>query len=294
MGHGIPQTKKPGTQRYYPPESKPLILCGACLIAVLQSSEKPRDIFNQIVESYRLPDIHAAFNKVRLELGYDEPQRMLKESIEDLKIRRSEEKYQSKLLLPDADFFKAFKDNASGKYSHLFEQWLDLKGQEILSTDFRYWCGLTDELIRVGFNNASEQAAGVYKLTAATSPRLVLAIWIRSLAEHNRIELVNDEETTAIRIAGTTYDLPRFLADKGTTREHRLWTKAWRAARYCSQRDDTIPRIAAKWYMSRVVYSGPTEFCRKMLWEHDQYFEPSNVNNDIKECDDAIGYPRGQ
>ena len=58
---------KPVSARYYMPEAMPLMLCGARLIVVLVSSEKARGIYNQIVESYRLPDIQAAFNKVGLE-----------------------------------------------------------------------------------------------------------------------------------------------------------------------------------------------------------------------------------
>lgn len=54
------------TGHYYMPESMPLVLCGACLIIALEYSRKAKDIYNQIVESYRLPDIQAAFKNLEL------------------------------------------------------------------------------------------------------------------------------------------------------------------------------------------------------------------------------------
>jgi hypothetical protein len=49
--------------------------------------------------------------------------------------------------------------------------------------DFRYWLGLIDELIRVGFNRESDQVRGIYKVKLTDSPLLALAIQIRSFAE---------------------------------------------------------------------------------------------------------------
>ena len=36
-----------------------MVLCSACLMVVLETSEKARGIYNQIVASCRLPDIQA-------------------------------------------------------------------------------------------------------------------------------------------------------------------------------------------------------------------------------------------
>ena len=42
---------------YYMPESMQLVLCGACVMVALEYSEKAREIYIKIVESYRLSDI---------------------------------------------------------------------------------------------------------------------------------------------------------------------------------------------------------------------------------------------
>ena len=58
QGHHKNKVHNSVSGRYYMPESMPLVLCGACLIIALEYSKKAKDIYNQIVESYRLPDIH--------------------------------------------------------------------------------------------------------------------------------------------------------------------------------------------------------------------------------------------
>jgi hypothetical protein len=55
------------------PDMMPLVLCGACLIVVLENSEKARGIYNQIVESYRRPELQAAFNARETELRPTSP-----------------------------------------------------------------------------------------------------------------------------------------------------------------------------------------------------------------------------
>ncbi len=292
MGHGIPTTNKTAPSHYYPPEAMPLIFCGAILMVVLESSDRARAIFNQIVETYRLPDIQAAFNKLELELPPGEVVAMWNENIEDLKIRHPDNTGRATPLLPDRDFIKRLNDMTS-KYSHVFAEWFDLERDKVLSVDFRYWLGLIEELIRVGFNSASDQASGIYKLTPATSPRLVLAIHLSAFAQHNRVGVVNDEKTKAVSIHGTTHDLTRFLAEKPGTREHHIWVQAYKRAGYTLWHDDKIARMASMWYQCRVVYSGPQEFCMKMRYEDIAWLEPSNVSIEIRECDYAIGYPRG-
>jgi hypothetical protein len=281
------------SSRYYPPSAMPLILCGACLMVVLQSSEKARGIYNQIVESYRLPDIREAFNDLGRELPPGKAVAMFKENAEELRMRKSDNKDEAKPLVPDGAFFKGLNDKAC-KYSDVFAKWFDVEGDRILSVDFRTWLGLIDELIRVGFNNKSEQAKGMYKVTGVNSELLRGAIHLRAFGEYNRVELVNDEKTKAVRITGTSYDLTRFLADVPTTRGYRVRRKAHKQAGYTLLHDETIARNAWWWCQSRVVHSGPEEFCRQMLLQNGESLDASNVSREIRAYDEAIGYPRGK
>jgi hypothetical protein len=77
---------------------------------VLKKSGKARDIYAQIVDSYRLPDIRAAFRKLECELPSREVIAMWKENVEDLRIRQSKNKAEPRLSVPDGDFYKGFLD----------------------------------------------------------------------------------------------------------------------------------------------------------------------------------------
>jgi len=89
----------------------PFMLCGACLSVVLENSEKARSFYDRIVESYRLPDIEAAFE--RLEVEMPPAKAIWNEMVGDLRERRAEKEGELKLLLPDGDFFEGFKEKAS-------------------------------------------------------------------------------------------------------------------------------------------------------------------------------------
>jgi len=279
--------------RYYMREAMPLVLCSACLSVVLENSKEARDIYAQIVESYRLPEIEAAFRKLRCELPPGEVMAMWKENVEDLRIRQPENKAEPRVLLPDGDFFARLNNKASA-YSYAFDKWFNLEREEILSPDFRHWCELINELIRVGFNKKSDQDKGVYKVTAEGSQFLFFAIHMRAFAEHKRVGVVNHGEMKAFRIGRTTYDLTTLLAVRPTTRRHRLWTKSYRQAGYGQQHDHIIKRGAGWWYQSRVVYSNPEEFWKNKWSPEQDLWDWSNLGRAIKPYDDALGYARGE
>lgn len=293
MGHGIPKTKseKPALASYYLDEVKPLIYCGACLTVVLERSEEARDIYSQIVQSYRLPDIRAAFKKLECELPSRDVMAMWKENVEELRTRRSENKEEPRLLVPDGDFFAAFNDKASG-YSYVFKEWFNLESEQILSPHFRHWWELIIGLIRVGFNRKSDRDAGTYKVTGENSQFLFFVIHMRAFAEHRRVGVVNDDKVKAIMIDRAIYDLTTLLGDKPTTRRHRLQTEGYKQAGYRLLHHHKVERSAMWWYQSRVVYSGPEDFWWHEWSEESDLWDWPNLSNAIKPCDEALGYPR--
>lgn len=263
MAHGHQKIKirNSVSVRYYMPESMPLVLCGACLMIALEYSKKVKDIYNQIVESYRLPDIKEMFNEL-----------------------------DSQLKNPGSNLINCMENE---EYGQIVGKWFDLERDRIKSVDFKYWHGLINELIRVGFNKESEQDKGIYEIKGESSPTMVNTIMIRSLAQYNHVELVNDKAKKAIKIAGRTYDLTRLIGINPTTRRYRDITKAYKKAGYRRHQDEKIVQIAAYWYGSRVVYSGPMEFCKQAL-RNGFILDAANVSNEIRECDYAMGYPRGR
>jgi len=274
-------------------EAMPLVRCAACLTVVLEKSEEARGIYREIVESYRLPDIEAAFKNLRRELPPRDVIAMWKESVEALRVRRSENKEEPRLLHPDAEFFAALNDKASA-YSYAFEKWFNFDRDEILSPDFRHWWELINNLIRVGFNRKSDRDQGIYKVTGEQSPFLFFAIHMRAFAEHKRVGVMDDDEMMAVRMGRRVYDVTTFMRPRPTSRGYRRWTRSWGESGYKRQRDRVIERGAQWWYQSSVLYSNPREFWESEWSERKNLWDWSNIGKAIKPYDEALGYARGE
>jgi len=285
---------KPVLLQYYPPAAMPYLLCLACLAEALRNSEAARGIYEEIVESCGLPDVKAALAKLETELGPDKLWNILKENTADFAVRVGRQKDELKSLPPpDAEFFRV-TIAAVSDYAHIFDEWIDPETDKFKSEDFKDWYGLIDELIRVGFNNASRRGQGDCRLTIDNAGRLALIIHLVAWADYKRFEVVGRGECIAFRISGRTYDLTELLAMMNTGRERRRRAKAYTRAKYDRRQLDKIRRIARLWYGSRVECTGPTEFCRRRELEGTEFLPASDVSAEIRECDEAMGYPRGK
>jgi hypothetical protein len=69
------------------------------------------------------------------------------------------------------------------------------------------------------------------------------------------------------------------LADRPTTRAHRVRTKAYKEAGYFLRHDSSIVRRACLWYLSRVAYRNPEEYCLEMYEEGGFELYGWNVRN---------------
>jgi hypothetical protein len=272
----------------------PYLLCLACLAEALRNSKAAIGIYEEMVESYRLPDVKAAFAKLETELGPDKLWNILKENTADFALRVGGRKDELKSLPPpDAEFFRATIAGVPD-YRYVFEEWMDAKTDSFKSEDFKYWFGLMDEFIRVGFNNASRRGEGDCRLTIDNAGRLALIIHLVAWAEHKRFEVVSRGECIAFRISGRTYDLTELWAMINAGREGRRRARAYARAKYERRQLDKIRRMARLWYGSRVEWTGPTEFCRRRELEGTEFLPASDVSAEIRECDEAMGYPRGE
>jgi hypothetical protein len=65
---------------YSPPEVYPFTLCATCLGIVLKESTEAKDLFNEIVECYKLPGFHEIFNKLNDEIP--EGQELIKKIVD--------------------------------------------------------------------------------------------------------------------------------------------------------------------------------------------------------------------
>lgn len=283
---------KPVSSRYYLPESMPLILCGACLMVVLQSSEKAEAIYRKIVQSYSLPGMQAVSKAADVELPRRERRAMLRRNLRAVKARRLEGNDGLKPVFPDVIFWRSMNEEVVGVADRAATR-LESELDDGSRLDVEHWWELVGKLIKVGFNRESDQENGIFRVTAETSPTLAEAIRDRSLAQFKGVEVMNDETMKGIRMGGKTYDWTKLLADIPSTRAHRSRTAAYQDAGYRLRHDKSIVRKACLWYLSRVEYSSPEEFCLDMFVKGEAELYGTNGRNEIRECDEALGYRSG-
>ncbi|KSV17885.1 hypothetical protein CY91_02485 [Dehalococcoides mccartyi] len=237
-------------------------------------SEKAKALYNQIVESYRLPDVKEAFEILDMEM----PQG--KELLDKVNKHTSNGKH----------LWSGLSNRLAPKYLRIFKPWLDIRKNKFRSKDFKYWFDSMQELIKYGFNRGDDIKNNRCKITGK-SEWLFLAIFMRSYAEHSKIMIKEWEEHKILQYGGKIYDFSKILTDLNTGRLHRQLVKRYKESGYILRHDEKIIQTATRWYYSRVKYSGPKEFCDKMKGK-EFTFDPSNISNEIKLCDEAMGYPR--
>ena len=120
------------------------------------------------------------------------------------------------------------------------------------------------------------------------------AILLIALGEFNKNLLNIWEKVRIIEYAGKKYNMSEIMNDGATIRLYRQVVNQYKKSGFLLKHDATLDKIAWDWYQSRVIYSGPAEYCRQLSLKEGIDLDPANVSNEIKECDEAVGYPRGR
>ena len=149
-----------------------------------------------------------------------------------------------------------------------------------------------NELILVGFNRQKDQDNETWKVIPDTSPWLKGVIILRSQAEYCKVKLEDLNRYRPARIGGTLYDINVIMRDKPTDgvgrKIYRTFTDTYRRLRFTLKHDEKLLKDADQWYQSRVVNSGPEEYCREHYKKTGIWLDSANVNREIA----AIGYPK--
>ena len=273
--------------RYYPPELITFALCAACLGIVLKQNVQAKKIYDEIKECWLLPGCQETF--YRLESQIPEGEALLKDIVKKSGLDFKKPPSQESLGIPYIrSMFKGAKDLASGYVDRNFPWVWKNKGRK---RDFEILVLKLNEFIKMGFNNAKEQYRGKYKITAFTSRNLFLTIWMCSLVETQRFRLKDWERLKIIKIGNKTYDIGEITYDEVTRRIHSNLVKQYKNSGWLLKHDYVLDQKAWRWYQSRVVCSGPEEYCRKLQLEGET-INSANLSNEIRECDEALGYLR--
>ncbi len=272
---------------YYPPEVMPIILCAACLSIALKESPEAKELYDEIVECYKLPGFQEIFDKLNDEIpGGTE---LLKKIVDKSGLDFEKPPERGNASIPQVRKIISGGTDLIKDYTEEYTPWI-LKG-ETRNKDLNLLLQKINELIKVGFNHKKDQGKGIYKVSGSESYWLGLTINMSALSENYRLMLKEWERLKVMKIGGKVYNINDIVTDKVTKRIHRNLTKQYKSSGFMLIHDQKLKNIAHRWYQCRVVHSGPEEYCRQMQLEGEM-LDSANISNEIRICDEVIGYPR--
>ncbi|MBA7569713.1 hypothetical protein ES708_11454 [subsurface metagenome] len=240
---------------YWPEKMLPFALSAACTQVVLENSEAAKRIYDEAAEAWARGDCQAVLNETKIPFSSC---LIAMEAVESNKI--------SDWVDPFEDTYTVYKD----------------------SKDFAYLIDRINEFIKVGFNGETEQL----KVMPSREHWLFYTVFVRTLVDFAASK-PDFEKNRIVEFAGLFFDPATFLDGTPNNRVHRFRTKRYRSHGWLLKNDSRIMRIAWHWYQCRVVYSGPTEFCRSGDFTSEETPDPNEIDREIAGCDEAVGYPRG-
>lgn len=247
------------TAHYWRQEMKPLLVAAACVDVAVKHSKDASVIYQQIIDAWDRPDCQA----------------LLKGNI----------------VLPIAEI-KAWEKAVTGnnEYDSELDIWTGFYEQYSNSDDFKYLFGLISEFIKVGFNRKTDLAKNECNVLASKAVWLCFAVGFWTAGSYLEKNPDWDGETQ-LKLGDKVLDASA-LDGVFSERLHRLHSKILKRYGYRLSQDEKLRNMAWYWYQSRVVYSGPEEFCCKYLIETGIELDPANISKEILLCDIATGYPR--
>jgi len=266
----------------------PFILCAACLEVALNNSERVRELYDEMLQCYELDGCRETFSKIEEEVPKGKV--LLKKVVKNSGYDYNTPPERKNIGIPYMRGLIKGGVKLAKEYEGKVNPWA-LKDKR-RKRDIKVLIGKVDELIKVGFNNKSEQSKGIYKVRISENNSLLPAICFRSFGEYCKVKLYQWEKLKIITIGKETYNLADVINDEITTRMHRYLAKNYKAAGFMLKHDQKIINTAERWYKCRVEYSGPEEYCQELFLNEGIALDPANVSNEIRECDEAIGYPR--
>ena len=159
------------------------------------------------------------------------------------------------------------------------------------SLDFDFLVARINEFIRVGFNRKKDIKAGNLRVIPSQECVLFYVVFLSTLSDFSR-ERGDWATFKLVKFRSKELDFSRILEGVYNNRVHRRHVKVYKRFDCTLRQDEKIRETAILWYKSRVVYSGPEEFCKKYLLEKGIELRPENVGREIFECDLVTGYPR--
>jgi hypothetical protein len=272
---------------YYPPEILAAAICANCLSVVLENDKEAKEPFDEIVQCYDLPGWEEIFARLTEEIP--EGESLLKKIVDKSGLDYNKPPDINNMGIPESRKLMKGGFKLINEYTEQYLPWV-LEGKS-RNRDVNLLLVKVINFIKIGFNNKKEQAKGKYKLNGSNQHFLCNAIC--GIALRKKYQLMLNEWTRlgVLKVGDRIYNINDIVNDKVTDRIHRNLTKLYKAAGYYKIKDESVDKMAYRWYQCRVVYSGPEEYSRKLQLD-GQAGDPANLLNEIELCDIVLGYPR--
>ena len=268
LGRQAPTNNLPTPQRaltettlFWPPEALPFAYALACVDIVL----------------LRSPEAEAAYHRAIKVLELPGNQALLRDAI-------SEHENTQKDI---GNFIRAIE-----KGSALPQ--MNIKHQYESDPDYKHYIERVLEFIRVGFNRQEDQDNERHKVIAEKTRFLFSVVVIRTIVEYCKVKLENWNKyrPDAIDRVMTGPDPTKRRERNYIRLKRKEIRQIYKCYKWVRLHNVKLLEIADHWYQSRVVFSGPEEYCREHYKKTGIWLDSGNVDGEIATIDHATGYPR--
>jgi hypothetical protein len=276
-----------GIPYHWATASLPLAYAAACVEVVLGSSEKAREIYEKIIDTWGKQGIKVQGEKIFKRVPGSEKVR-LKEIAIHPEIGFSPD--------PDKPFEQLesiFSDLSNDKKIKQIYKKLKLSKNKKDSEELFESARLVCDFIIFGFNKESDIRKDKCKILPNFEyPWLILAIMIRSLYEHYGITMEKLKNIYKVKkYKDKVIDFDKLKIEQPTNRLIRRIIANSKAMKLKLHNDKIFINAARAWYQSRVVYGSVEKYCDAELMRGIM-LDPKNVDKQIRPCDEAVGYIR--
>jgi hypothetical protein len=272
---------------YYPPELLATAICAACLKVVLEHDKEAKELFNEIVEIFDLPGWQKIFGKLTDEIP--EGQELVKKVVDKSGLDYNKPPNMKNLGIPESRQIINGGFELINDYTEQYLPWV--QEGKTRNRDVNLLLIKVVELIKIGFNNKIARAKGEYKINGSNQVILGNTICVVALQKKYKLMLNEWTRVGVLKVGDKIYNINDIVNDKVTDRIHRNLTKLYKSAGYYKLKDETVEKMAYRWYKCRVVYPGPEKYA-EALQLNGQAGDPANLLNEIELCDLVLGYPR--
>ncbi len=270
--------------KYCPPEIVPHVFCGIIMNLAIKKNPEVKRLYEQLKVDLKLPGCQKLFRPL-VSPDIRVAKRLAKEA--GYSLEKGPPDINQMVLIRNilSAMFRIVKKDASRfQFWGFFTPWL--------TRDISKFKKDLEQFILMGFNRESDWKRGKARVTLARSEKLEQAIVLQAFWEVNGINFEDVMGMKSFPYGKESYSLNLEMNEKLPDRAKREIVGQSIEAGFERLDVEKIAMIALHWYESRVVHAGPQEYCLYLAKTEEESLDVSNLSNEIRICDQALGYER--